>query len=190
MIDTGKGSDIFWGEIAPCEHMVQIYADNSVLLDSLEGFAGAGIEAGEGVIVIATEMHRNGLESRLRARGVDVDAARARDQYIDLDAADVLPRFMVRGWPDEQLFISTIMSILERARGNGRRVRAFGEMVAILWGRGEQGATVRMEYLWHRLCETETFSLFCAYPRVGFTQHIEASIDVICSAHSRVIAGN
>ena len=64
--------------------------------------------------------------------------------------------------------------LLTRGRAGGRRVRAFGEMVAVMWARGEQGATVRLEHLWHRLCQSEAFSLFCAYPRIGFTQDAEA----------------
>jgi ribosomal protein L15 len=62
-------------------------------------------------------------------------------------------------------------------------------MVAMLWGQGHNGATVRLEHLWHELCREEAFSLFCAYPRSGFTKDVEASIQEICSAHSKVIVG-
>lgn len=185
----GSESNIFWGEISPCEHLVQIYTDTDIFMDSLEGFVAGGIKASEGVIVIATATHLNALRLRLKESGVDLEAVRAQDQYIPLDAADVLSQFMVNGWPDEALFIETVNNIIERARGNGRRVRAFGEMVAILWARGEQGATVRLEHLWHNLCHSEQFSLFCAYPRIGFTQDMETSIAEICAVHSRVIPG-
>jgi hypothetical protein len=60
-----NGSPIFWGEIAPCEHLVQIYADQGVFLDSLEGFVSGGLLAGEGVIVIGTRAHLIALEQRL-----------------------------------------------------------------------------------------------------------------------------
>ena len=66
---------------------------------------------------------------------------------------------------------------------------AAGEMVAILWARGHTGATVRLEHLWHRLCATESFTLFCAYPKIGFTQDGPASIREICAAHSAVVPG-
>src|SRR5688500_19228341 len=56
-----------------------------------------------------------------------------------------------------------------------RSVRAFGEMVAVLWANGHNGATVRLEHLWHAFCQSEAFSLFCAYPKTGFTQ--DASTD-------------
>ena len=183
-----SGSDIFWGEIAPCEHLVQIYADQGVFLDSLEGFVAGGLLANEGVIVIATRAHLVSLEQRLSARGLDVSAARERDRYIALDATDALSKFLVKGWPDEDRFEQFVTEMIGRAGREGRRVRAFGEMVAVLWARGQSGATIQLEHLWHRFCQSKTFSLFCAYPRSGFTQDTDASIREICAAHTRVIA--
>ena len=31
------GSPVFWGEIAPCEHIAQFYEHDGVLLDTLAG---------------------------------------------------------------------------------------------------------------------------------------------------------
>lgn len=31
------------------------------------------------------------------------------------------------------------------------------------------------------------FPLFCAYPRIGFTQHVDSAIREICAAHSKVL---
>jgi hypothetical protein len=182
--------EVFWGEMAPCEHLVQIYEHSSALLDSLDGFVGDGLQAGDSTIVIATANHRDALEARLQARGIDVGAARSKDQYIPLDAAGTLSTFMVGRWPDDDLFNEAVTDLLARARRGGRRVRAFGEMVAVLWARGDQAATVRLEHLWQRLCEAEGFSLFCAYPKVGFTQDASDSISELCAEHSRVIAGH
>ncbi|MGH7831066.1 MAG: MEDS domain-containing protein [Candidatus Binatia bacterium] len=187
--DFGKTTDVFWGEISPCEHLVQIYENDGAFMDTLEEFIGGGLRAGDGVIVIATAPHLNTLEQRLEARGMDVDAARSEDQYIPLAADEVLAGFMVGGWPDDALFTNVVSELIARARRRGRRVRAFGEMVAILWARGDQGATVRLEHLWHRLCQTEAFSLFCAYPKVGFTRNASESISELCAAHSKVIPG-
>jgi hypothetical protein len=182
-----RGIDVFWGEIAPCEHLVQIYDEERVFLDSLEGFVAGGLDAGDGIVVIATPVHRRALADRLNARGLDVDAACAKDQYIALDAVDTLSKFMVNGWPDDDRFKSLVTQLLSRAGQEGRRVRAFGEMVAVLWQQRHHGATVRLEHLWHRFCREETFSLLCAYPKSGFTRDATASIQEICDAHSRVV---
>lgn len=187
LIGTRKSdSEIFWGEMSPSEHVVQIYGDDHVFLDALEGYVSGGIRAGECIIVIMTPEHREGLEARLSQSGFLLDAIRATDQYIALDAEETLAKFMVGEWPDEERFKGLIMGLLTRARSKGRRVRAFGEMVAILWERGNNGATVQLEHMWHQFCEKEAFCLFCAYPRIGFTQDAEESIKEICDAHSKV----
>ena len=183
----GQGADVFWGEISPCEHLVQFYDADNVFVDTLFGFVGGGLAAGEAVIVIATPAHLQVLERRLTAGGHDVERARAADQYIPLDAEDTLARFMKDGWPDDERFFSVVRRLVERARKNHPKVRAFGEMVALMWARGEHGATVRLEHLWHQLCGSEDFSLLCAYPRAGFTQNASSSLDEICAAHSRVV---
>jgi MEDS: MEthanogen/methylotroph, DcmR Sensory domain len=182
-------SPVFWGELSPSEHLVQIYENDDVFMDTLEGFIGGGLRAGDGVIAIATRAHVEALEERLTANGLDVETARSGGQYIPLVAEEVLERFIVKGWPDDDRFIKVVTDLISRARGDGRSVRAFGEMVALLWAQGNQGATVRLEHLWHQLCQTEAFSLFCAYPKVGFTQNVSESINEVCAAHSRMIRG-
>lgn len=180
-------AEIFWGEISPCEHAVQIYQDDGVFLDSLEGFVTDGIVAGDGVVVIATPGHLVSLETRLTSRGIDLVTASRKDQYIALDAEEMLSKFMVMGWPEEVLFREFVTNVLQRAKQGNRQVRAFGEMVALLWARGNTGATVQLEHLWHRLCHEQSFALFCAYPKSGFTRDAAASIKAICDTHSRVL---
>jgi hypothetical protein len=182
-----SGSPVFWGEIAPCEHIAQFYEDDGVLLDTLSGFVGGGLKAGESAIVLATAEHLKALEQRLEDSGLDVATARSRDQYITLIAEDALARFMVNQWPDDQLFADFVTRLIARAQASGRRVRAFGELVALLWARGDVAATVRLEFLWHQLCHAQAFSLFCAYPKSGFTEDPLKSLDVIRATHSRIV---
>jgi hypothetical protein len=182
-----KGTQIFWGEIAPCEHIAQFFEHEGVLLDTLTGFIGGGLKAGESTIVIATAEHLEALEERLVAFGVDIPLARSADQYIALLAEEALARFMVKRWPDDELFAHLVTELINRARAKGRRVRAFGEMVALLWARGDTAATVRLEHLWHQICQSQIFSLLCAYPKAGFTEDPSKSLAEICAAHSRVV---
>lgn len=183
-----KGTGVFWGEMAPTDHVCQIYGDDNTFLDALEGYVGGGLRAGESVIVIATHAHLESLRGRLAALGVDLDKAVAEDRFIPLDAAATLAQFMVNGWPDDQRFAKVVSGIIHRARHGNRKVRAFGEMVAVLWARGHYAATVRLEHLWNKLLETEQFPLFCAYPKAGFTRGASESITDLQRAHSKVIA--
>jgi hypothetical protein len=114
------GSEVFWGEIAPCEHLVQIYENEDVFLDTLEGFVSGGLKAGDSVILIATVAHLTALEGRLKASGLDVESARSQDQYIALVAEEVLTKFMVGDWPDDDLFLKVVSDLITRARRSGR----------------------------------------------------------------------
>ena len=180
-------SQAFWAEMSACEHFVQIYEADDVFMDTLTGFIAGALRQGEGAIVIATPAHRDELRWRLELDGFDVSAAKQNDQLLLLDADETISKFIVNGWPDEDKFVQIVRDILARAGRDGRRVRAFGEMVALMWAKGYCAATVRLEHLWHQLCRKEGFPLFCAYPRTGFTQDTHASLREICDAHSRVL---
>lgn len=180
-------ADVFWGEIAPCDHVVQIYENDEIFIDVLAGYVGGGINAGDAIIIIATEAHINALEARLRSFAIDVNSLVSNEQYFPLDAQETLDKFMVNDWPDEELFMKLITNLLRKAKKTNRNIRAFGEMVALLWAQGHNGATVQLEHLWNRLSEIESFCLFCAYPRSGFTDDINVSIKGICGAHSKII---
>lgn len=179
-------TDIFWGEIAPSEHFVQFYESEHTFLDSLEGFIAGGLKRGESVILIITPTHQQKLEMRLQERGLDLARLRDEDRYISLDAENTLSLFMKNDWPDEELFLQVVVPLLNRARRSGERVLAFGEMVAILWQQGRAGATVALEQIWHRFCQVDKLSLFCAYPKIGVTEDIAEAIQQICEAHSKV----
>jgi hypothetical protein len=187
---TETSGKVFWGEIAPYDHVVQIYENDETFLRVLVEFVQGGFEAEDSVIIIATEGHLESLNERLRSAGYDVNALIADDLFIPLEATEVLSRFMVNGWPDENLFLQLVTNLIKRARRNNRQVRAFGEMVAILWAQGKVGATVRLEHLWDKFCQAEAFCLFCAYPESGFTQDAAESVTHICGAHSKMIKGS
>lgn len=185
--DEPRPAEVFWGEMSACEHFLQVYEDEDVFLARLEDYVADGVHAGDATIVIATAAHLCALEERFRGRGIDLVAARWRNLYIPLDAEQMLGRFMVNGWPDADRFREAVTSVLMLGKQRGRRVRAFGEMVALLWAQGHHGATVCLEHLWQDLCRSESLSLFCAYPKAGFTKDCADSLAEICALHSRVI---
>ena len=178
-------TEVFWSQPAPFEHSVQIHADQQLLMDALEGFASSGLRAGDAVLVIATEPHRRALDQRLRRRGFALDQARAEQRYLPLDAAGSLAQFMVDGWPDEAR-VNDWAGRLVRQAGAGRRVRAFGEMVALLWKQGQSEAALRLENLWDEQCRQAGLWLFCAYPRQCFAGDPPEGLRQVCAHHARV----
>jgi hypothetical protein len=190
VVKVNPRSETFWGELEPCEHSVQIYGGEAAFMDALEGYVGSGLRRRESVILISTAAHLHELEKRLRANWLDLDRARWEDRYIAILAQETLTRFMIDGMPDEARFTQIAGGLLSRARGaDGRKVRAFGEMVAVLWGEGNCAAAIALEQLWNKLQATEKFPLFCAYPRSGFEHAASASMQAVCAAHSRIVPG-
>lgn len=182
-------SDVFWKEIAPKDHVVQIYESDEVFLEALAGYVGGGINTGDCCIVIATQSHLDALNDRLKEHVVYIDTLISDNRYIPLNAEDTLEKFMVNGMPDEKLFIELASSLINRAHASGRRVRAFGEMVAILFAKGETEATMRLEQLWNKFCEKESICLFCAYPKKEFKGKRADLLSRVCTMHSKIIAG-
>jgi hypothetical protein len=180
----------FWSDVVLRDHVVQIYDSDLMLLNTLMVFAADGFDAGDAVIVIATKNHLEILNSRLRIRKFDLDSLISAGQYIPLDATAALAKFMVNGWPEEHYFTNLITPVFKKARKDGRPIRAFGEMVALLWARGLSSAALHLEELWNRFSAKESFCLFCAYPKQGFDQDASAAVMHVCSAHSTLIASD
>jgi hypothetical protein len=189
-LDTGvlrAESMVFWGEVVPSEHIALFYSDEGALIDTLTRFLAGGLNAGESTIVIATPEHLRALRERLVNSNADLVKAIIEDRYITLDADVGLAAFMDGQMPDEDLLADFALSLLRRASAKNRRVRAFDEMLALLWARGYTAATIRLEFLWQEFCLKHSFSLLCSYPKAGFAPDSEPSIAQICAAHSRVI---
>ncbi len=170
------------------EHVVQFSENDASLIRTVGTFIGDGLRAGESCIVVATQPHRDSLEQHLKADGLDPAIAQAVGSYISLDAAATLSRFVVDGEPEQERFAEVIGQLIKTAARGPRRVRVFGEMVALLWAGGKHSAALRLEDLWNELSETHSFHLFCAYPLqdVGGKAY-EAAFARICRQHSQII---
>jgi hypothetical protein len=145
-------------------HIVVFYEDESLLLDILTQSIYDSLMAGNSAIVIATRAHHDGLSDRLGDRGAAFHTAIIESRLFLLDAAETLSRFMVDDQPDPDLFAKIMINLLTAAaRGKGRQVFAFGEMVSVLWQRGQHAAAVRIEQLWNELVASRSFPVWSAY---------------------------
>ena len=177
-----------WSAMGETEHFVQFYEADGFLLNSLSGFVGTALKSGEGAVVVATQAHRDGLNELLSANGLDVATASKSGHYVSLDAAATLAKFMVDDSPDEKRFIEVVGGVVGQLSQGRPKVRAFGEMVALLWADGNYTGAIRLEELWNNLQKEYCFSLFCAYPISAFEgEKFGTSLGSVCTTHSRVI---
>jgi CheY-like chemotaxis protein len=173
-------------------HEAQFYSDDSRFLEGFTQFVGATLKAGNAVIVVATESHREGLLPRLQAYGLDTAAAVEQGRYVSLDAADTLSKFMVNGQPDSVQFLRVvsdlIVSAAKAAKGEPPRVAACGECAPLLWAQGNAEAAIRLERLWNEIGKTYEVSILCGYPLGSLhgEQGTHSILQRICAEHSTV----
>jgi len=179
---------IDWSNVAPSDHFVQFYEHDQFLVASVAGFVTMALNRGDCAIVVATPEHRADLLARLISDGVDVAAAEESGQLFALDATETLAKFLVDRRIDRARFHEALEPILDRLAKSGRRIFAFGEMVALLWREGNREAAIALERLWIELSKQNPLTLYCAYPIHAFNDSSEFdAFQSVCMYHNRVI---
>jgi PAS domain S-box-containing protein len=174
------------------DHVAYFYQESDSLLEALSSFIGGALGAGNAALAIATKVHREGLQYRLTARGLDIPKASNEGRYIELDASELLSKIMVEGMPDsgrfEEIVGGAIVSSKARAKAARPETAAFGEMVSLLWTEGKVEAAIRLEQLWNELAKKHTFSLRCAYQAANFNGEKNSQpLMRVCAEHSAVV---
>jgi len=168
--------DRLLSDAGPCDHIVQLYQDGDFLNRAVCRFAGGALANGEGIILVPTLCHWNAIRPRLEAEGVDVQAARERGQLTVVDADEFLPRFMKDAMPDSPVFLGLAADVIGQARAGGRyqKVRWWGEMVNVLWERGDVAASMNLEDHFDRLAKKHDIAIFCSFLMDNFNGEVHS----------------
>ncbi len=171
-------------------HVVQFYGHEEELADRVTGYLLGALQHDGVAVVIATAAHRRAFEGRLTRAGVDLAAAARAGTYRTLDAGDTVRALTTGGQLDRGAFDRVIGRLIADAGQGKRPVRAYGEMVALLWDAGLVNDAVQLEEMWGSLGLSHSFSLFCSYPARSVTGdgHLEAFAEV-CRLHGSVVGG-
>lgn len=180
--DVGHGHGEPWNDLltqaSPRDHIVQLYQDQDFLNRAVCRFAAAALASGEGLILVPTVAHWNAFRPRLEAEGVNVKDAQARGQLTIVDADELLPRFMQKTMPDAPMFLGLAGEIVARTRGAGRfpKVRWWGEMVNILWERGDVAASMKLEDLFDQVSHAQDIAIFCSFLMDNFNGEVHTHL--------------
>ena len=153
-------------ERAPAaEHAVHVYDDPSELARSVATFHAAGFRAGDPALVIATPGHWEVFARELAKRGCEPGALERKGLLARVGARQLLDAFMDEELPSQKRFERVVGGLVDKmsARFPDRTIRAFGEMVDLLWSEGRERAAIALEELWNDLAETRPFALLCGY---------------------------
>jgi signal transduction histidine kinase len=169
-------------------HAVQFYDDDGFLLDTVSDYLAQGLRSGERVLAIVGERHASGLLERLEQRGHA--GARESGQLSFVDARGMLSEFMIGTTPDADLFSESLTRLFLQLRAGGHeqaRIRAYGEMVDLLWAGGNSSAALRLEELWNDAGKQHELGLLCAYSMGNFYKQGDAQRFMeVCRQHSHV----
>jgi hypothetical protein len=172
-------------------HYVQFYdGDATALTRNVSGYLAEGLNMGEGAIVIATAEHRVALLGEIESLGVPVREAMASARLLLLDAQSFLGEFMIEGQPDWDRFQIAIGKVIAAVTASAPAgLRAYGEMVGLLWSSGEYIAATRLEEYWNKLIRDNHFSLFCSYPIDIFSKDFQiTAVDAVLRDHTHLIS--
>jgi hypothetical protein len=160
-------------------HVVQLYQEIGPLAQAVADYVAEGLRRGEAAVIIATPEHRAAFLEKI---------GRHEGQLIVLDAEDTLAKFMANGMPQWKAFHEVIGGLIAELRLRYPTVRAYGEMVDVLWQRGERDAAIRLEEYWNDLGGLQTFSLFCAYRMDALDpDQYGGALESVCKVHSHLI---
>ncbi|MEA3192683.1 MAG: hypothetical protein QOD26_1016 [Betaproteobacteria bacterium] len=170
------------------DHVVQVYQDREFLASAVAEYIGTGLKKGDAAIVIARPDHAQAFKAALQRFGVNVEDVLARRQLLLFDAQATLDRFMQKGMPQWTAFHQVVGGAIAEVRLQYPVVRAYGEMVDILWQGGERDAAIRLEEFWNDLAKLQTFSLFCAYYLDNLDERAYGGpLECVCKVHSHLI---
>lgn len=169
------------------EHVATFYDRDADLVAEIAEWTAEGLDAGERVMLVATSAHLAAVDDVLLQYDVDAAAVRASGTLLTYDATHALAELVSGAGPDPSLFATRVVPIIDAATSDGRSIRIYGEMVALLWEQGDVTGALQLEALWNALASTHTFALRCGYP----TSALDSSLldaHAVCRAHSRVTA--
>jgi hypothetical protein len=163
-----------------CGHIAQLYQDVEFLTEAATDYISTGLRRGEAVLVIATPEHR--------ATFAEVLQPGEAGQVKVLDAEETLARFMASGMPEWKSFHETVGGAIAELRLQYPSVRAYGEIVDVLWQKGQREAALRVEEYLNELTTLQTFCMLCAYHLDNLdSKAYGGPLESMCKVHTHLI---
>jgi hypothetical protein len=171
-------------------HAVRFYEDADSLARMVATFIAEGFIQGLPALVLATPEHRDAIIRKIDAMSFNLDQLTTQGDFVVLDARETLALFMVDGMPNAEKFETVMLPLLDKITRKRKNcvLRAYGEMVDVLWRQGDEAAAVRLEMLWNQLASKRAFSLLCGYSMGSFYK--DAAFEAICNQHSHLLAAD
>lgn len=170
------------------DHLVQFYKDEKFLIETIVNYSAPALMNGEGVLIIASDLHLEMFEKSLRKLPLNTSLLRLTGQLVFLNVSEILPKIMTNDIPDAAKFVEVIGSFLYEMKSRFHSIKVYGELVQELWGQGNIYGTLALEKLWNSLLDKKEFTMLCAYSLDVISEEKEGiAFSEVCQCHSHVI---
>jgi hypothetical protein len=88
------------------------------------------------------------LNELMEGKGVAVEAAKRDGTYLFLEAEAVLEEVAAKGVTDGERLRGILEPAMQKAAQDERKIRLYGELVALIWSQGHRNGAMTLERLW------------------------------------------
>lgn len=171
-------------------HLLQLYTSDEHLVGVVSSYVVCSLDADESVVVVVTPQRWCDLSARLTGLGMDVPGLIDGGRLRVLDAQATLDELVKGGGlPSRVVFNDLLAPVLRdaRAASPSGRLGLYGEMVDLLWEKGDLGASDELEGIWNALLRAGRSTLLCSYRADVSDPRVQcASLARIARSHGRV----
>lgn len=171
-------------------HGVQFFRPNETALEERVGtYLAEALDAGGSVVAITSPHYVERFSHRLAAHGIDVNHFSRTRRINVLDAQTTLDAIFATSDVADN-FDRIVGDALQIARGAAptSSVRAYGDMVGLLWQQDRKHDLAKLEGIWNDVLQRERFDLLCGYPiDVLGSRFCASELDAILRTHSHVV---
>lgn len=166
-------------------HQIEFYQSEQLLYRSVMKFVMEGLKNAEAVIVVSSNSHEQALKLALERQIHSNKLSLENGQLTFINADEFLSKMSVKNSINAAYFHSVLGESVKQARARFGSVRAYGEMVDLLWKRGDIEATIQLENEWAVLLSHHPLTLLCGYHLEDFEKvdHSHPMLE-ICKMHS------
>lgn len=171
-------------------HGVQFFRPNETTLEERVGvYLAEALDAGASVVAVTSPHNVERFLHRLDAHGIDVRHFSRAHRINVLDAQTTLDALFATPNVAENFerIVGDALQIARNAAPTGR-VRAYGDMVGLLWQQDRKHDLSKLEDIWNEALQRERFDLLCGYPiDVLGSRFCASELDAILRTHSHVV---
>lgn len=174
--------------ISSAPHFVQVCQNLTSQAEILTQYIIEGLTNGEGIVIIARVGLRKALSAKFKDLGLDLNDLKAQGKIRIFDADFMLSLFNFDDTVDRAAFEKCVLPPVLETKLKFGKVRAFGEMVDILWKDGWQDLAIELEGWWGEICEEHNLMLLCTYLLESLDPaEYNHSLKRICNTHNHLV---